>query len=73
MQSKYYTIPSLDHLAAVQAWAENPDNRCQVITQGRVGAVTHSLCVHEPSGMADVFKLTETALAGMIQETEWPE
>jgi hypothetical protein len=73
MQSKYYTIPSLDHLAAVQAWAENPDNRCQVITQGRVGEVTHSLCVNQPENYADVITPTETALAGMIVETAWPE
>jgi len=73
MQIKYYTILDTADMSVIQAWTEDPSHRCYVIAQGHVGAVTHSLCVHEPSGMADVFKLTETALEGMIQETEWPE
>jgi hypothetical protein len=38
-----------------------------------VDAVTHSLCVHEPPGMDSVFTETESALAGMIVESAWPE
>ena len=73
MPSKYYTILSLDHLAAVQAWAADPDHRCQIISQGRVGEVTHSLCINQTADCEDVITPAEAALAGMITETTWPE
>jgi hypothetical protein len=73
MQIKHYTILEHADLAVIRAWADNPDNRCYVIAQGRVDQVTHSLCVHQPSGMTGVFELTESAFTGMIVETAWPE
>ena len=73
MQIKHYTVLENADIAVIKAWAEDPNNHCTIITQGRVGAVTHSLCVHTPEGMTGLFELTETALAGMIVETTWPE
>ena len=73
MQIKHYTILEHADLDVIKTWAEDPNHRCYVISQGRVDAVTHSLCVHQPSGMDDVFTAAELALAGMIQETTWPE
>lgn len=67
MQIKHYTIPDPQHLAVIQDWALNPDNHCIIIAQGRVGAVTHSLCVNQPPGVADMFARTESQLSGMIQ------
>jgi hypothetical protein len=73
MQIKHYTILDSADMSVIQAWADDADHRCYVIAQGRVGHVTHTLCVHQPSGMSGVFALTESALAGMIAETAWPE
>jgi len=73
MQIKHYTILDSADLDEIKGWAKDPDHRCYVIAQGRVDAVTHSLCVHQPSGMTGVFELTESAFTGMIVETAWPE
>ena len=73
MQIKHYSILQGADLAVIQAWVEQPNNRCYLIAQGRVDQVTHSLCVHEPSGMSGIFAETEAHLAGMIEETAWPE
>jgi hypothetical protein len=73
MQIKHYTILPGADLAVITAWAEDPNHRCYVIAQGRVDAVTHSLCVQQPLGMDEVFTETESALAGMIVESAWPE
>ena len=73
MQIKYYTI--LDHadMSVIKAWAEDRDHGCFIIAQGRVGSVTHSLCVHTPPNEPERFTAVEAALAGMIEETAWPE
>jgi hypothetical protein len=73
MQIKNYSIIDGADMSVIQAWADEPNNRCQIIAQGRVGTVTHSLCVHQPENIADVITPLELALAGMIAETEWPE
>jgi len=73
MQIKHYTVLDGADLDMIKSWAELPQNHCFLIAQGRVGSVTHSLCVHQPSGMSGVFELTESELAGMIAETAWPE
>ena len=73
MQIKHYTILDGADMSAIQAWAAEPNNHCTIITQGRVGSVTHSLCVRQPSGIDDVITPMETQLSGMITETAWPE
>ena len=73
MQIKHYTILDSADLDEIKAWAKDPDHRCYVIAQGRVDAVTHSLCVEQPLGMDEVFTETESALQGMIVESTWPE
>ena len=73
MQIKYYSILDTADWGIIQAWAADPNHHCVIIAQGRVGAVTHSLCVRQPSGIADVFAPTESHLSGMIAETTWPE
>ena len=73
MQIKHYTILSQDHLPTVTAWAADPHHGCYVISQGREGSVTHSLCVHTPLHEPERFTEVESALAGMIVETAWPE
>ena len=73
MQIKHYTILEHADITVIQAWAEEPNNHCTIITQGRVGAVTRSLCVTQGEGMSGVFELTEAELSGMITETAWPE
>jgi hypothetical protein len=73
MQSKHYTILDSADLAVVRAWVSDPDNHCYLITQGLQGSEIHNLCVHQHPGMSGVFELTESALAGLIVETAWPE
>ena len=73
MQIKHYTILDGADMTVIQAWAEEPNNHCIIVAQGREGSVTHSLCVNQPKGMSGVFELTENHLSGMIQETTWPE
>ena len=73
MQIKYYSILDGADFGVIQAWVADPNHHCVIIAQGRVDSVTHRLCVRQPSGIADVFTPTESALAGMIAETEWPE
>ena len=73
MQIKHYIITAPEHLAAVTAWAADPHHGCYVISQGREGHVTHSLCVHTPLHEPERFTAVELALAGMIAETAWPE
>jgi hypothetical protein len=73
MQSKHYTILPGADLAVIQAWADLPEHHCVIVAQGRVDHVTHSLCVHQPLGIDDVITPMETALAGMIVESAWPE
>jgi hypothetical protein len=73
MQIKHYTILDSADMSAIQAWAADPNNHCIIILQGRVGAVTRSLCVNQPKGMRDVITPTENHLSGMIVETTWPE
>jgi len=73
MQIKHYTILDSADMTVIQAWADDPHHGCFVIAQGRVGAVTHSLCVHTPPNEPERFTAVESALAGMIAETAWPE
>ena len=73
MQIKHYTVLEGADMSVIQAWAADPDHHCVIIAQGRVGSVTHSLCVSQPSGIADVIAPMELQLSGMIAETEWPE
>jgi hypothetical protein len=73
MQIKHYTVLEGADIAVIQAWAADPNHHCVIITQGRVGSVTHSLCVRQPSGIEDVIAPMELQLSGMIEETEWPE
>jgi hypothetical protein len=73
MQIKHYTVLEHADISVIQAWADEPNNHCTLITQGRVGSVTHSLCVRQPLGHDDVIAPMETHLSGMIEETAWPE
>jgi hypothetical protein len=73
MQIKHYDILDTADMAVVQAWVDEPNHRCIIITKGSTGAVTRSLGVSQPEGQLYVFALTESALAGMIQETPEPE
>jgi len=73
MQIKHYDILDTADMAVVQAWVDEPTHRCIIITKGSTGAVTRSLGVSQPEGQLYVFALTESALAGMIQETPEPE
>ena len=75
MQIKYYTILEHADMAVIQAWASDPAHRCIIVTKTLVDQVTRSLGVSQPEGPNNehVFTLTESALAGMIQETTDPE
>ena len=73
MQIKHYSILDIADLDIIKSWAEQPQNHCYLIAQGRAGEVTHSLCVYQAPGMTGVFEQTESALAGKIAETTWPE
>jgi hypothetical protein len=72
MQIKHYTILEGADITAIQAWAAVPNHRCIIITQN---TVIRSLSVSQPEGPdhEHVFTETESALAGMIQETTEPE
>ena len=75
MQIKHYDILDTADMAVVQAWVDEPNHRCIIVTKGSTGAITRSLGVSRPEGPEhqSVFALTESALAGMIQETPEPE
>jgi len=73
MQIKYYSILDGADFGIIQAWVADPNHHCVIVSQGRVDSVSHSLCVRQPSGHADVIAPTESALAGMITESNWPE
>ena len=70
MQIKHYAILEGADMAVIQAWVSDPMHRCIIITEN---GVTRSLSVSQPEGQLYVFALTESALAGMIQETPEPE
>ena len=73
MQIKHYTILEHADMTAIQAWVDEPTHRCVIITQTLTDGVTRSLGVSQPEGQDHVFTATESALAGMIQETSDPE
>ena len=73
MQIKHYDILDSADMAVIQAWVDEPNHRCVIVTKTLVGTVTRSLGVSQPEGQLYVFALTESALAGMIQETPEPE
>ena len=73
MQIKHYTILPTADITVIEAWAADPYHGCYVISQGRVGSVSHSLCVHTPPNEPERFTEVEAALAGLIVETAWPE
>ena len=73
MQIKHYTILEGADITVIEAWAADPHHGCYVISQGRVGHVTRSLCVHTPPNELERFTEVESALAGMIVESAWPE
>jgi hypothetical protein len=73
MQIKHYDILDSADITVIQAWADDPNNRCCIIAKGSVGSVTHSLCVNQPPGMHNITARTEAQLAGMITESAWPE
>jgi hypothetical protein len=73
MQIKYYTILPGADIEVIRAWVDDPDHHCTIITQGREGHVTHNLCVRQPLHSLDIIAPTEDHLAGMIEETSWPE
>jgi hypothetical protein len=75
MQIKHYDILDTADMAVVQAWVDEPNHRCVIVTKTLVGVVTRSLGVSRPLGAehAHIFTRTESALAGMIQETPEPE
>ena len=72
MQIKHYAILEHADISVIQAWVSDPMHRCIIITEN---GVTRSLSVSKPEGPdhEQVFELTESALAGMIQETPEPE
>ena len=75
MQIKYYTILEHADMSVIQAWVDVPNNRCIIVTKTLVGTVTRSLGVSQPLGPEHehIFTRTESALAGMIEETTEPE
>jgi hypothetical protein len=73
MQIKHYTILEGADITVIEAWAADPHHGCYIIAQGRVGHVSHSLCVHTPDNQPERFTEVESALADMIVETSWPE
>jgi len=75
MQIKYYSILDGADISVIQAWAAVPDHRCVIVTKTLVGTVTRSLGVSQPMGPEheNIFTETESALAGMIQETQDPD
>jgi hypothetical protein len=75
MQIKHYAILDSADMAVVQAWAADPNHRCIIVTKTLVGVVTRSLGVSQPEGPdhEHVFTETESALAGMIEETTEPD
>ena len=73
MQIKHYNILDSADLDVIRSWAEDADNRCYLISQGRVGAVTTGLCVCQPDGCLDIIARTERHLEGMIAATASPE
>jgi len=75
MQIKHYDILDSADMAVVQAWVDEPNNRCIIITKTLVGEVTRSLGVSQPLGPEHehIFTRTEAALEGMIVETPDPE
>lgn len=73
MQIKHYTILEHADLDVIAAWAADPYHGCYMIAKGREGSVTRSLCVHTPRYEPERFTEIELVLAGMIQETSWPE
>jgi hypothetical protein len=73
MQIKHYTILEGADISVIESWAADLDHGCYIIAKGRVGAVTRSLCVHTPLNQPERFTAVESALAGMIVETAWPE
>ena len=75
MQIKYYTILEGADMAVIQAWVSDPEHRCIIVTKTLVDQVTRSLGVSQPLGPEHehIFTRTESALAGMIQETPEPE
>ena len=72
MQIKHYTILEGADITVIKAWVDDPMHRCIIITEN---GVTSSLSVSRPEGLEhmSVFTLTESALAGMIEETPEPE
>ena len=72
MQIKHYTILEGADISVIQSWVSDPMHRCIIITEN---GVTRSLSVSKPDGLEHrhVFELTESALAGMIEETPEPE
>ena len=72
MQIKHYTILEGADISVIMAWVSDPMHRCIIITEN---TVTRSLSVSKPEGPdhEQVIELTESALAGMIEETPEPE
>ena len=72
MQIKHYTILEGADITVIKAWVSDPMHRCIIITEN---AVIRSLSVSKPEGPdhEQVFTRTESALAGMIEETTEPE
>ena len=73
MQIKHYTILDGADISMIRAWTADPDHGCYIIAQGTAGSEIYNLCVYQPLHSPDRITPTETHLAGMIAETDWPE
>jgi hypothetical protein len=73
MQIKHYTILEGADMTMIRAWTANPAHGCYLIAQGAAGSEIYNLCVYQPLHSLDRITATESHLAGMIQETAWPE
>ena len=73
MQIKHYAILEHADISVIRAWAADPHNGCYIISQGPVGSEIYNLCVYQPLHSPDRITPTETHLADMIAETDWPE
>ena len=73
MQIKHYTILEGADISVIESWAADIDHGCYVIAQSSLGQVTRSLCVYTPPHCPERFTEVESALAGLIVESAWPE
>ena len=73
MNRQLYDIPRHEDLAAIQAWAAEPDNRSLVITVGSAPNVRYQLAVYDQPHDEPSIPRAEAALGSRIVACDWPE